>query len=297
MSFSWLHYLPTRFLAPLQALPDDLFGRITEVRFRLEKPFSVTAGGKNLLLNRNGAPCGLSDALRASREDLDELLARMTNGSLYAFEDCIRMGFLPLDGGCRAGIAGSAFPDENGRPAFREITSVNLRIPRFLPDFARPLTDRLSNASGVKNALGVLVISPPAYGKTTFLRSAAWLLCSGTHPRRVGIADERNELFLPDGLCDRIVGCPKSYAVELLTRTMSPEYLVCDELGAGEEEALLAAVNAGVSLIASAHGESLEQAMRRPCVSRLVNANVFGLFVCIRSGYRLEILEQAPCAC
>ncbi len=291
MSFSWLHYLPTRFLAPLQALPSDLFDKITEVRFRLEKPFSVTAGGKNILLNRNGTPCGISDALRASREDMDELLARMTDGSLYAFEDCIRMGFLPLDGGCRAGIAGSAFPDGNGRPAFREITSVNLRIPRFVPDFARPLTDRLSNA------VGALVISPPAYGKTTFLRSAAWLLCSGTHPRRVGIADERSELYLPDGLCDRVVGCPKSYAVELLTRTMSPEYLVCDELGAGEEDALLAAANTGVSLIASAHGGSLEQAMRRPCVSRLVNANVFGLFVCIRSGYRLEITEQVKCDC
>lgn len=297
MRFSWLHYLPARFLAPLQALPADLFQKITEVRFRLEKPFSVTAGGRNLLLDPSGTPTDVVHALRSTREDLDELLARMTGGSLYAFEDSIRAGFLPLEGGCRAGIAGSAFPSENGRPVFREITSVNLRIPRFLPDFARPLTDRLSETSDGKNTCGVLVVSPPAYGKTTFLRSAAWLLCNGSRPRRVGIADERNELFLPDGLCDRIVGCPKSYAVELLTRTMSPEYLICDELGAGEEDALLAAVNAGVRLIASAHGGSLEEAMRRPCVSKLVNANVFGLFVCLRAGYRIEIQEELPCGC
>ena len=65
-------------------------------------------------------------------------------------------------------------------------------------------------------------------GKTTFLRSIAYLLASGNYPqpRRVGIADERCELFLPDkmgALIDCVRDMPKAAGIELLTRSMSPE--------------------------------------------------------------------------
>lgn len=286
---SWLHYLPPRFLPPVQALPDDLRARITEVRLRLRLPFSVTADGRNLLPGEHGLTMDTAHALHVTRADLDEMLSRLTEGSRYAFEEQISHGFLTLPNGCRAGIAGETLPHPNGadRLLFREITSVNLRISRFLPDFARPLTDRLQSECPV----GVLVVSPPAGGKTTFLRSAAFLLANGTRPYRVGIADERNELSVPDGLCDRITGCPKWKAIELLTRTMSPEYLICDEIGVGEETALLASQNTGVKLIASVHGGSAEEAVRRSCVKPLFEAGVFGLFVLLLPGYRIQIFK------
>ncbi len=286
---SWLHYLPPRFLPVLQALPPELTGNITEVRLRLEKPFSVTANGRNLLPDASGRPGGTKTALRVTRADLDEMLARLTEGSLYAFEECIGGGYLPLPDGCRAGLAGDTLPTP-GAPdklIFREITSINLRISRFLPEFARPLTDRLRRDGPV----GALVISPPAGGKTTFLRSAAWLLSTGTRPYRVGLADERGELWIPDGLCDRVTGCAKWRAIELLTRTMSPEYLLCDELGVGEETALLAAQNTGVRLIASVHGGSVEEALRRPCAHTLAAAGLFGLYVLLEPGYRVRLFD------
>lgn len=290
---SWLHYLPSPFLQAVSGMPAHLRRQITEARFRLEKPFSVTAEGRNLFPDREGRLTDLRNALRVTRPQMEELLARLTEGSLYAFEDCMREGFIPLENGCRAGIAGDMTFTPKGA-VFREITSVNLRVSRFLPEFARPLTDLLREG----DPRGVLVISPPAGGKTTFLRSAAYLLSCGSKPFRVGIADERSELFIPAGLCDRITGCPKGKAVELLTRTMSPEYLICDELGAGEEAPLLAAQNTGVKLIASAHGSSIGEALRRPCVSTLQVGGVFQLFAVLKKNFRVEIFpakEEPPC--
>lgn len=282
-----MHYLPPRFLPVLQTLPDPLAKQITEVRLRLERPFSVTAGGRNLLPDASGTFRGTADALRVTRADLDDMLARLTEGSLYAFEDCLSNGYLPLPDGCRAGIAGETVAAPGGGLRFRSITSVNLRISRFLPGFARPLTDRLRGGSPA----GALIISPPAGGKTTFLRSAAWQLSTGIRPYRVGIADERGELEIPDGLCDRITGCAKSRAIELLTRTMSPEYLLCDELGVGEEQPLLAAQNTGVRLIASVHGGSVEEARKRPCARTLLDAGLFDYLVLLEPNYRVRILS------
>ena len=281
---SWMHYLPAPFLQAVSGMPPHLRRQITELRFRLEKPFSVTAEGRNLFPDREARLTDQKNALRVSRPQLDDLLARLTEGSLYAFEDCMASGYIPLENGCRAGIAGDMTATPGGL-VFREITSVNLRISRFLPEFARPLTEFLKESL----PRGVLVISPPAGGKTTFLRSAAYLLATGSKPYRVGIADERCELFLPAGLCDRITGCPKWKAVELLTRTMSPEYLICDELGAGEEAPLLAAQNTGVKLIASVHGSSVEEAARRPCVKALLEGGVFSLFAVLKQNFRVEI--------
>ena len=290
---SWLHYLPAPFLQAVNGMPSHLRRQITEVRFRLEKPFSVTAEGRNLFPDKEGRLTDLRYALNVTRSQLEDLVARLTEGSLYAFEDCMANGYIPLENGCRAGIAGEMTVTPKGT-VFREVTSVNLRVSRFLPEFARPLTELLREGE----PQGVLVISPPAGGKTTFLRSAAYLLSNGSKPYRVGIADERSELFLPAGLCDRITGCPKGKAVELLTRTMSPEYLICDELGAGEEAPLLAAQNTGVKLIASAHGSSPEEALRRPCVSTLYKGGVFQLFAVLKKGFRVEIFpaeEASPC--
>lgn len=289
---NWFHYLPLRVLCCVQALPAELLSRVTEVRLREGKPLSVTVGGKNILLGTHGTPTDARGALRVTQTEIDDMLARLTEGSRYAFDEQMACGFLTLKDGCRAGIAGEMIPHPtvSGAYLFGRITSVNLRIARFVPDFAHALAARLR-----EKPTGALVISPPAGGKTTFLRSAAHLLASGTRPFRVGIADERQELAVSDGLCDRIAGCPKAKAIELLTRTMSPEFLICDELGAGEETALLAAQNTGVHLLASAHGGSAEQALCRPCVRALYKAGVFGLLVLLSPGYGVQIVEEAPC--
>ena len=200
------------------------------------------------------------------------MLAGLATGIFHTF-----MGILAILAGILTQIA---------------LYSINIRIPRFLPDFARGLAEHYK-AHGLCSAL---VLSPPAAGKTTFLRSIAYLLASGNYPqpRRVGIADERCELFLPDkmgALIDCVRDMPKAAGIELLTRSMSPEVIVCDELAESESTAVAETQNSGVCLIASAHAPDYAGAMRRPFLKRLCDNGIFELFVLLHAeeGYRYDL--------
>ena len=116
----------------------------------------------------------------------------------------------------------------------------------------------------------------------------------GIPRRRVGIADEREEIVTPEtrlGIADALIGSPKGEAIELLTRTMSPEIIICDEIGESECESVLAAQNSGVSLIASAHAGSVRELLSRRGIKRLIDNGVFGVGVMLGAGYTAEITE------
>ena len=214
-----LRFLPRRLAFPLSLLPRAVAASVTEVRLRLNAPLSLSLNGRNLFVDEHGKVCRIESALRADEDDLRATLAELTAYSMYAYDDTVRSGFIPIEGGARAGVCGEAVRTDGRVTGFRRIYSINIRIPRFLPDFARGLAEHYK-AHGLCSAL---VLSPPAAGKTTFLRSIAYLLASGNYPqpRRVGIADERCELFLPDkmgALIDCVRDMPKAAGIELLTR-------------------------------------------------------------------------------
>ena len=282
-------YLPIRISCAINRLPEALVNGINEIRLRKNAPLSITVGQKNLCLDESGRICNLQKSLRVRESEMLDCLAKLTHGSLYTCDEYISQGFIPLAEGGRAGVCG-----RSNRKGFAEITSINLRVYRFLPDVARPLVEKL-NANGI---CGVIVCSPPAMGKTTFLRSAAYLLSvgKGISPVRVGVADERCEIAVgigADGLLDVISSMPKSDAMTILTRTMSPEVIICDEIGAGEVEAVLELQNTGVSLIASAHCNSPSELMRRGRLKMLIEQGVFRLCVMLGHNglYTCEIAE------
>ena len=192
-------------------------------------------------------------------EELAECVCLLSRGSLYTYEESIKNGYIPLPEGGRAGVCGEMLFREGRAAGIKRITSVNLRLHRLVRNFALPLLWRYEQTG----LCGCIVYAPPAMGKTTFLRSAAVLLSEGAvlPPLKVAVADERSEILsvpLSHGLLDVVSGCPKAQAIELLTRTMSPDVILCDEIGAGEAAAVLEAQNTGVRLIASAHADSLE---------------------------------------
>ncbi len=232
-------------------------------------------GNKNILLDENGRVCSPAVALCATQKEIEECVYKLTEGSLYTCDRYIAQGFIPLAEGGRAGVCGRA-----NAGGFAEITSVNLRLHRFLPNTAKPLIDFFKS----QGVCGTLVCAPPALGKTTFLRSAAYLLAAGkgTNPLRVGIADERCELspgITDFGLCDVITGMPKADAISLLTRTMSPQAIVCDEISAEETRAIIQAQSTGVHLIASAHCVSPKSLTQRGDMALLLNSGIFPLCV------------------
>jgi stage III sporulation protein AA len=74
--------------------------------------------------------------------------------------------------------------------------------------------------------------------------------------------------------------CPKAEGIMMLIRSMSPEVIIADEIGRKEDsEAIYEAVNAGVQMIFTAHGRSIEEVMRRPAMLQLSGEPVFERYV------------------
>lgn len=123
--------------------------------------------------------------------------------------------------------------------AVREITSVNLRIAREIYGAADPLirgylADRLR---------GILLVGAPASGKTTLLRDLARQLADGAVGRyvKVCVVDESGEIGAASGggiqndlgVCsDLLSGYPKDRGLQIALRYLSPEVIICDEVGA-----------------------------------------------------------------
>lgn len=290
---SFFRYIPPRLTKLIISLPTPLLEKVTEIRLRSEAPFSLTLGGKNVLLNNDGNPCSIKNAVCVTKKEIEECISLLSQGSLYTYDDTIKTGYIPIKDGGRAGVCGEAILQNGVVRGFKTIYSINLRLHRHIPLFASQLIKYYAK----EGICGTLIYSPPAMGKTTFLRSVAFLLGEGKNirPFRVGIVDERCEIFIKgisDGLVDVITNCPKAYGIELLCRTMSPEVIICDEIGSGEQDAIINAQNTGVHLIASAHGDSIEGLRRRPFIKKMFEAGLFDVAVRLtadENGFRCEI--------
>lgn len=269
-----LRYLPLRVNRALNALPNEILNSACEIRLRKNAPLSVTVGRKNIFIDQYGRVCAIKSAMRIGANELSECIEKLTDGSVYTYDEYLKKGFIPLANGGRAGVCG-ARANSGG---WAEIYSINLRIPRFIPNAAEELI-RVFALQGIKSTL---VCSPPATGKTTFLKSAAYLLSNGIGiaPARVGIADERGELLSgisDNGLIDPCLFLPKAQGIELLTRVMSPEIIVCDEISVSDAESVIEAHNCGVSLIASAHCENARDLLSRGRMKALADPELFPL--------------------
>ncbi len=267
--------LPLPLLSSLPyRLSDELKGfsgvRIEEIRLRSDRRASLVVSGKNIML---------STVL--SRNELEEILSGMCGGSLYAFSDTINKGYVSLPDGIRVGVGGRAACRGREVIGVCEISSLVIRIPHKTRAVGAPICRLLRE---FKREKGVLVYSPPGVGKTTLLRGVARLISSGSEPLRTVVIDTRGELsFAADSsnMClDILSGYPKALGIEIATRSLSAEIMICDEIGDYEEAmALVSSHNCGVPLIASAHAGSVEELLRRTGIRLLHEAEIFGAYV------------------
>ncbi len=198
-----------------------------------------------------------------AREDLEYVLERASRSSLHAVQESLRRGYLTAPGGFRIGVCGAVVLKDGEPRGFRQLSSLCIRIPRQVSCVPPELAERLWDKS-------LLILSPPGGGKTTFLRDLVRLVSDrGT---RVCLVDERGELAaLAGGIpqfdvgrnTDVLEGCPKAEGVEMLLRSMSPQVIAMDELGAAEEEAVYRAADSGVSVWATLHCASQEELARK----------------------------------
>jgi len=279
VSDALLSYLPSRLSEEI--LKTELH-KIDEIRLR--------AGGcSSLSYDRRSIK--LDAAL--TRNEIDNILRLMCDGSLYAFRDTINKGYVTLRGGIRVGVCGRAVTEKDKITGIYDVSSLCIRIPHEIHGIGNTVARLVRSTRS-----GVLVYSLPGVGKTTLLRSVISILADGDAPLRVSVIDTRGELSakLPEGLSvDLLSGYPKGDGIEIAARTLNPELIVCDEIGADMSEisAIKAAHNCGVPLLATAHADNVSALLRRTGISVLHEARIFGTYVGITRGggkdYRYDI--------
>lgn len=236
---------------------------VNEIRLRAFGPLTLTVSGRNV-------PLGVS----LGAEALKEVFKRVCGGAVYAHREDVCHGFVTLDFGIRVGVCGHARYDGGVIVGVGDISSLVFRIPSGECSFARRLFDEWHRVGG-----GMLICSAAGEGKTTAIRSLARLMGSGVGARRTVVIDERCEFDpagYPDSQVDVLSGYKRSLGVDIAIRTMSAQIIIVDEISSHKDAAaMLAAVGAGVTVIATVHARSLGDAMKREYVKELILGGLF----------------------
>lgn len=268
----------------LKQLPEAVRAETQEVRLRSGRPVVLAQAERDLYLAGNGRLTVLpeDDTMRTTRPMLDEIFRHLCDSSIYAHQNEIRNGFLTLHGGHRAGICGTAILQDEKIANLREISGINLRIAREFPGAADTLLPFIRSSGRIR---GMILAGPPGCGKTTVLRDLARQLSGGALGRcRVSIVDERGEIAatyhgVPQndvGQCDVLDGYPKGEGILQAVRALSPDVVICDEIGGAEDaRAVAASLNAGTAVIASAHASSMEELFGRPPMRAVLDTGAF----------------------
>lgn len=307
-------FMAPRIRSIVANLDPGLWEKVEEIRLRENRPLLLNWAGGEALLDGRGkvvAPVEESRAYQVSREDVERTLQLISKCSLYAFEEEMRRGYLTIPGGHRIGLCGKAVMETGKVKLLHNISSLNFRVARQVEGVALKvlpyLFSRASPSKGNKFSYKddrksikpgrakpaiyhTLIISPPQGGKTTLLRDLCRCLSDGKPERglegfKIGLVDERSEIAgcyegipqLNVGIRTDVLDCaPKAEGMMMLLRAMSPEIIVTDEIGRDEDvDSIEEVVNAGTTVIASAHASSLEELGRRPSLRRLLDQEFF----------------------
>ncbi len=272
---------PERIKRSIEKIHVD-FERVQEIRIRVGCPLILLENGREHLVE-----------IEVHLKDIRSIVDAACGYSGYAFEEEIRNGYLTIEGGHRIGLAGRTVIGVGDICTIKSISALNIRI-------AHPIT-----GCGEKwkkyfykrnNPCHVLIISPPGCGKTTLLRDTIRIFSNGTKEIggvTVGVVDERSEIagsyrgIASHNLgirTDILDGCPKSLGMEMMLRSMSPKVLAVDEIGVNDVWAIENALRCGCKVLATLHGECIQDFLEKPGFASLVREKVFERYVFLEVG-------------
>ena len=250
--------------------------KIEEIRLRANLPVVVCEGGKNFVLESN-----ISNYYLATDNDINYTIAKVTQNSMYAVSDQINQMYIAYCGGIRIGITGQVIKGASGVNTIKHISSINIRLPHEVKDFANIALNFIISGKDVHNAL---IVSEPGAGKTTLLRDICRGLSKQNFVRNTLLVDERNEIacavngkpMLEVGLfTDILSGGDKMSAFSYGIRSLKPNVIVTDELGGKEDyDAIKKAVSSGVSVIASVHAKNQYDLLKNQYTKELLSERI-----------------------
>lgn len=267
--------------------------QIYEIRIKSQQPILIYSKYGESIINYN-----------PSKDDLKSMIQKISNYSLYAYEEDIRQGFITIKGGHRIGIAGECVMENGEVKTIRNISSLNIRICREIIGCSDKIIKYIISENRVYNTI---IISPPKCGKTTILRDIARNISNGiptlgAKGRKVVVIDERSEI----GAChfgipqsdlgirtDVLDNCLKREGLIMAIRSLSPEVLICDEIGTkGDIDALMMAFNSGVNIVTTIHGFSVEDLYKRKVFGDLLDNEILERAIILSNKHGVGTIEK-----
>lgn len=268
-------------------------GNIQEIRIKVGKPTILILSNEERIL----------DCI-TTNDEVKGILVKISNYSLYAYEEEIKQGYITIKGGHRVGIAGECVISNGEIKTIKNISSLNIRISKDVVGSSKKIMPIITRGDRIYNTL---IISPPKCGKTTILRDIAKNISNGMYTvglkgKKVVIIDERSEVAACyNGIPQMDVGirtdvldnCLKKTGMIMAIRSLSPDVLICDEIGTlGEVEALNMAFNSGVNIVVTVHGFDIEDIYSRKVFKELIDESIIERVVVLSSRKGAGTIER-----
>lgn len=278
---------------------------LQEVRLRVNNPLLVVYDNREYFVTNDSELNQTSKgAYQITKNEIRETMEYISNFSLYAFEEELKQGFITIAGGHRVGIMGKVVLEDNKIKSMKHISFINIRLSHQVKGCGDQVIPYIIDKE-YKDCYHTLIISPPRCGKTTLLRDLIRQLSNGDSERQgypVGVVDERSEI----GACymgipqnelgirtDVLDCCPKAKGMMILIRSMSPRIIAVDEVGSSEDiEAIEYVIHCGCKIIATVHGNSIEDIRNKPILGRLVKEKLFQRYIVLNNTRNVGDLEE-----
>jgi stage III sporulation protein AA len=252
-----LSFLPEEIICAINKIDID---KLYQLRLRENFAISLIYDNKYFYLGKTGLTRYENLAITCKKEHIKTCIDKLTEYSVYAFNESIKKGFLTSRDGVRIGLSGECVYDLELK-TLKNITSLNVRIPHEIFNCSDKVFEYIREKDDV---LSTILISPPFCGKTTILKDLARKI-NKYFDKSILIIDERGEFNSLGGVnIDKIRYGEKSFAFNCGVRAMSPDIVITDELSSNDDWNFAEKASySGVKIIASCHAKDFDELSKK----------------------------------
>lgn len=272
-------YLPEKIRNAMMNVKKSDCENLSEIRLFSGRAVAYIYPEKAVYLTNNGLTANFNNTavIAVDSADIAGIVDSLSHYSLHSCTREMRQGFFVLNNGIRVGISGNYSSDG----IITEVTGLNFRIARNIVGSA----DMIFSLISYEDA-NILICGGVNSGKTTLLRDLCRLV---GNKRKVTLVDERNEIsYVHNGmamndvgtLTNILVGCSRSSGIISAVRTLSPDYIFCDEISTfADADAIISGMGCGVNFCTSIHAKNFDDLLKRPIAEKILESFRYVVFL------------------